>query len=836
MNLSPVSQDSGDVAGYSATTAVNRNLTQHGSSARSETIVIPDVTTSPKVKTIKLGDNICYPIFSIPGAFVDPPIIGPYSIDTPHVSMTSRVVSPFNGSHRKVSPWWIFYSILDMMLLENKNKKTKVGCGIYCNICGKEIKTSASQSSTPLKNHIDRYHRQVYDIAMKNWKVQVDRPHHNTLQFGKKVGAEEARKIMMDAITRFIVEKNLPFDTAEDDEFRRLIRKASSLGKQCPTEISNKAVKGEISQMRRYCTGELVKILKGKTCHLTSDHWTDKARRCFEATTVQYITDDCVLVSHDLDCSEFVGSTKADIMYPKFKSKLNEDWKMKLHVSEMTYELPKDSDPFLGHVTTDTEGKMNKFGQLLETDSHAGHGYCTDHVIQLTAQIAFSHKFMKCDAEGEEDESNVLKKLRELCKLFNSNQKNEILLKVQTELDTYSGKTPVTTTTDCKTRWWSTCSMVERALHLRKAFEKMELDGNLRASDDKVDAPSRLLTPKEWTIMELLRDLLKPFKLAQQTLEGADYVTSSLVHCTIDMLMHSLIEFNIDDDDIQVDETLRTSLMQCAQQMGDDLTARWRDPQFPWNNGVVIRGPGNRQVGFHPNYILATALDPRFKSLMSIDDSQHEGIKNHLVAEMVKARKEKYNISLLEKAKVPENPPAPATIDVAVASTKKRRNMRVDKSTEGIYARYAMRNRVPTPETNEASSVGGFNTAEVTLDCRQELERYFSSSGLDMVKKGNESELEDPLPWWAAKKTLFPNVWTIAKFYLGIPATSANSERCFSFSNRLLCASRTQMGAKVAEDTFFVHRNFELLPKSPTKANKKRKMSSMTDGETIEID
>ena len=581
MNLSPISEDS-LVGGRSTsttstmtttTTPVNCNLPIELSPVAPETIVITDqdVSTRPKINTFKLSDNVHYEIFTIPGVLVDPPIIGQHPINTPHVSKASTVVSPFSGYHRKLSPWWIFYSISDMMLLENKGKK--VGHGIFCNMCGKEIKCSTSQSSTPLKNHIERYHQPIYAIAMKKWKVQNDRPVHNTLQFSKKTSADEARKIMMDAMTRFIVEKNLPFDTVEDDEFRRLIRKASSLGKQCPTEVSNKAVKGEISEMRRYCTGELVKILKGKTCHLTSDHWTDKAKRCFEATTVQFITEDCALVSYDLDCSEYLGSTKAEIMFPKFQSKICEDWKMKLHESEMMYELSKDSDPFLGHVTTDTEGKMNKFGHILEGYSRAGHGYCTDHVIQLTAQIAFNHKFLKADAEGEEDEANVLKKVRELCKLFKSNQKNEILLKVQRELDTYAGRNPVTTINDCKTRWWSTCSMIERAIHLRKAFEKMELDGNLRASDDKVDAPSRLLTPKEWTIMEQLRDLLKPFKLAQQTLEGANYVTSSLVHCSIDMLMHSLMDFDIDDEDPSVDEELRASVMQCAQLMGDDLTA-----------------------------------------------------------------------------------------------------------------------------------------------------------------------------------------------------------------------------------------------------------------------
>lgn len=834
MNLSQVSaDDSRDGDGYSSPPVAARNLMRDTVPFAPETIVVPDVAAcSPHVKKIEMSDKKRHEVFSIHGDLVDPPVVGPYCIETPHVSVSSKVVSPFHPHHKKISPWWIFYSTLDMSLTENKG--TKLGCGIFCNLCGKETKCSASQSSTPLKNHIDRYHHPAYIMANKKWNLDGDRLFHKTLNLKKKVSADDARKIMMDAMTRFIVEKNLPFDTVEDDEFRRLIRKAASLGKDCPTEVSNKAVKGEISDMRRYCTAELSKLLKGKTCHLTTDHWTDKARRCFEGTSVQYITEDCILVSHDLECKEYQGTTQAHIMYPKFKTKMSEDWRMKLNASEMMYVLPKDSDPFLGQATTDTEGKMNKLGQLLEEDSRAGHGYCTDHVIQLTAQVAFHHKFLKCDAEGEDDEANVLKKLRELSKLFQSNQKNEILLKVQKELEHYSGKTPVTTVNDCKTRWWSTCSMVERALHLRKAFEKMEFDGNLRASDDKVDAPSRLLTPKEWSMMECLQDLLKPFKTAQQTLEGVSYVTSSLVHCTIDCLMGSLLEFDFDEED-QVDQNLKTSVKECAQLMGEHLLSQWGDPQFPWNNGNVKRGFKQRQVGIHPNFILAMALDPRFKSLISIHPSQHESIKNHLVGEMVKARKQTYNIKQMEETKAPVVVVQPST---AVASTtKRRRNMGPDRSSEGMFAKYAKMHRVTAPQINAAGNeVPGFNVPEVTLDSRQELERYFSSTGIDMVKEDNPSELEDPLPWWAVKKALFPNVWILAKFYLGIPATSANSERCFSFSNRLLSAHRTQMNARVAEDTFFVHRNFNLLPHSPSKPTKKRKASSITGEETIEID
>jgi len=272
--------------------------------------------------------------------------------------------------------------------------------------------------------------------------------------------------------------------------------------------------------------------------------------------------------------------------------------------------------------------------------------------------------------------------------------------------------------------------------------------------------------------------------------------------------------------------------------MGQDLTERWGDPQFPWNGGRVARGNLQRQVGIHPNYILATALDPRFKHLKGIDESQHEDIKDHLVGEMVKARKQKHSIEMLTKVNqcsevVSSSVAAPA------AAANKRRNMTKEKSsTGGMFARYAKtRYAAVPPTTSEVSDNIGFDVNEVRLESRQELERFISSPGLYMVKEDNENELEDPFAWWALKKTNFPNVWRLAKFYLGIPATSVNSERCFSFSNRLLSASRTCIQANTAEETFFVHRNLDLLPTSP-KAKKtiKRKAESLLESSTIEID
>ena len=166
--------------------------------------------------------------------------------------------------------------------------------------------------------------------------------------------------------------------------------------------------------------------------------------------------------------------------------------------------------------------------------------------------------------------------------------------------------------------------------------------------------------------------------------------------------------------------------------MKTDLENSWGNPTEPWNGPDVVRAERNRQFGFDPDYILATAN-----------------------------------------------------------------------------------------QTDE----------EIALFCKQELERYFQTSGLTVMVPGSETEFSNPLKWWAVKKTSFPTVWLLAKYYLGIPATSANSERCFSYAGDLLDTTRTRMSAGLAEDTFFVNRNFGLLPHTPSK---QKKAPATQNKETVE--
>jgi hypothetical protein len=73
-------------------------------------------------------------------------------------------------------------------------------------------------------------------------------------------------------------------------------------------------------------------------------------------------------------CEKFPGGTKADDIYTGF---VRDIAKYGLDVANCVM------------VVTDTAANMNKFGKLLEEKLNLDHGFCIDHVFQLTAKLAF---------------------------------------------------------------------------------------------------------------------------------------------------------------------------------------------------------------------------------------------------------------------------------------------------------------------------------------------------------------------------------------------------------------------------------------------------------------
>lgn len=80
-----------------------------------------------------------------------------------------------------------------------------------------------------------------------------------------------------------------------------------------------------------------------------------------------------------------------------------------------------------------------------------------------------------------------------------------------------------------------------------------------------------------------------------------------------------------------------------------------------------------------------------------------------------------------------------------------------------------------------------------------------------MVKQYLESRFinrnEDPINYWREHSKIFPRLYTLAKKYLAIPATSVPSERLFSKAGYVLSDRRNRLGSQKLDEIMFLNGN-----------------------------
>ena len=79
--------------------------------------------------------------------------------------------------------------------------------------------------------------------------------------------------------------------------------------------------------------------------------------------------------------------------------------------------------------------------------------------------------------------------------------------------------------------------MTERLIHLKNYFDLMETEGSLTCN----------LTESQWVTTKLVRDVLRPFMLAQKILEGEKYVTLSFVPGIVHGIREGLANIDVNE-------------------------------------------------------------------------------------------------------------------------------------------------------------------------------------------------------------------------------------------------------------------------------------------------
>ena len=441
-------------------------------------------------------------------------------------------------------------------------------------------------------------------------------------------------------------------------------------------------------------------------------------------------------------------------------------------------------------VVTDTTGNMNKFGLFLE-DLEIPHIYCTDHVLQLSAKIAYYDKDMKQEFE-------TMKKVRTLIEhVTRSHLLTEKLLKAQKELNEFENKTPLRLKTDVKTRWWSTHDAIERVVSVKRALNVIVAYGDLEAD--------YLPNENEWRILVGVCKFLKPFKLVMKRLEGEKYSNIGLVPSCISYLRKT-IEEAIEENNVSLNQRndSHTFLEYIIKNISIDFDQRWGDEDSDQFDGEIIRGRANRQVGMHTVIAIACALDPRNKGLSSYNETEKDDIWDILTQYATDYAEENgiYADVINDKDEgMDNNAPQIDNLD----------NQNMDEfdrflsdfnQDEVIPANPGERNNDNNDNNDNEADDDEENMCPVLAKCYEEVQKYRRLRSIPYVDNGRIlCPLKD---FWKHREDKFPVLSRLAKKYLPIPATSAPSERVFSKASRIISKTRNRLSAEIAGTQLFL--------------------------------
>jgi hypothetical protein len=676
-----------------------------------------------------------------------PPTLPPFEL---HRNMHNRSDYKLMAKTGTSSQWWKHFKIYHPMYLrEDPDSKDKA----VCLTCGDEINVAKGISG--LSGHMQHHHTDMY-MQIKHPKLYNGSNGGSRVGIDKLLGAtklpsKETRKAeILNAITAWVIEENQPLNAVEKPAFKRMLQ---TIDRTCPLPTRSN-LREDIMYLGKVAREALKQELSGKYFSVTTDHWTSPNDETYSCLTVHWI-ENGVMHRAVLAFEVFHGTTTGVA--------LGEDF-------QRVFDLFNFDLKYVVAVVTDTTGNMNTFGECLRQKGVA-HLYCVDHVLNLNSKLAYNDTNLP-------DADNAMKAARNLVETFTkSTQAMEKLLQQQRVNSNYQGSKPLKAIQDVVTRWWSTYRMLARLRYLRKAIQTLIINTDIAATD---------LTPNQYKVLDEVEGLLKPTATAQELLEGDEYPTISLVPYYLDQIRCQYEAMvNPSDGSIPTPSTSHLARVLLA-----DFEKRYLARTAPVFSTDIRRVSG-RYVGMQSQTIIASALDPRTKSLRPfIPANEHKVIWEEVYKLMVTVKEADSDLGDSAVTTTPDND-----------ECRPAKKAKIGDAVKDMFHALIASNNQPRTNTSDANKV-----------CHDELMRYKLEVCLPIFCEKSGS-FTDPLQWWESHKHQYPTLFELSLRYLSIPATSAPSERLWSMASRILTIRRASLESTIVGDMMFVKENSSIMNK-----------------------
>jgi hypothetical protein len=606
-------------------------------------------------------------------------------------------------------------------------------------ISSSEIKYGQKKSTSHMKDHMRSKHHDIFEF--QNHLEALENANKRKLEDGND------QHHGMDLYIKWICSNYMPVNTIEQPEFREFLH--YYLPDQ--TWFSHKEVMSRIDTLAYNARLNLKTNLKGIYFSLTCDHWTSNDAQSFVSVTIHYIDHHYKYHSQALCCKPHIGSSKSQHLVSELTSILNTDYNI------------DDFKKYCVCVVSDTAPNMTKFGRLLmEEQGIHWHG-CACHILDLISKGIFESPRLPTPLR------EILPACRDIVSFFHgSAQGTERLHRAQ------NTNIPLTLVQDVSTRWWSTYNMVSRLLQLKIYIRLVATEGAFKKLVD--------LTDYQWTVLEKITYILKPFMETQKLLEGETYITASLIlNCITHLRNH--LKCIVEDGSEDADKKL------IAEVALADFKEYWGDESTLVTQMHTQTGIRNRFIGIPLLCLFASYLDIRTKSLSAL--TVHERI------DLV----EQLKLWILNQT------------DIGIAgehNTDRTCNVnkpQVQSCTDhhSIMSAFSDTGITILSETNAVIPSPQQKSREERLNDELQMygEKEFSISLQYKNEVTMEDEYYDPIGWWETQHS-YPMLKAAAQRILPIPASDSPSERTFSRGGRIKSKDRNKLSGLHTDEIVFL--------------------------------
>lgn len=439
-------------------------------------------------------------------------------------------------------------------------------------------------------------------------------------------------------------------------------------------------------------------IQKAESYCLTYDVWTETMQnKSFLGITIHF-NDSTRLKSGTLGVIELTQKHTAEYLETELRKFLRE-WGVSVEK--------------VSAVVTDNDATMMKMNRAIFGEKRIIP--CFAHTLNLIVSKSLEHSG---------DLMELISKVRGIVKFIKrSVNASDELRKRQIEAGCSEGNVKKLIL-DVKTRWNSAYYMLERFYSLRAVLGQI-----LLARDD---APS-MVTGADLRIIRETLKLLLPFETITREISGDNYVTISKTIPLVSCLTEAM-------------EGL-TSVEEKVEKLREELKTELRK-RF-------------EKIEFNPSMALATALDPRFKTI-------------HFKEPLAKVKVLNYLNNFLIENRVGDN--------VEDEEEKEK-----DNGKNSDFDIWKFHRIIANSKSKGMSS-------SVT---QNEVQFYLNSPVAAMKKS--------PIEVWEELNTVYPSLYPHAKKYLGIVATSVPSERLFSKAGATITQERNRLTGKRLSKLLFLN-------------------------------